>query len=532
MRKLLIFAANPNRSGHRRVDREVRDIEEGLNRTRNRDEFEIIKQWAVRPRDLRRAVVEEAPYIVHFTGHGDGAAGLYFEDTTGNPQMVSHKALASLFKLIAQRNQIECVFLNGCYSSVQAEAINQHVSYVVGVHQAVGNDAAIEFAVGFYDVIWAGESVEFAFNSGKVAVDMHLSSTEAIHLSGTDTLEDPFLLKESKSVTTLEETRDVVLLSTNLLGLEEKERRKREVVEIKDAIIRASLTVIERDQGLPIFKEPLHKSGIEINQLLQVLSETMPYVVDIAGLGDNLTDLMTEESFGATHCIVLNKCYVEKQAREIVQHIDFLVGIHRELSEDITTSFLSEFYYQIGKHMSINRAYDEACSRIRERVQDESRLPVLLSKRQEQQRKAREIELLTLDRKIREEPESANLRIRKGDILEEAGEHVQAASAYEKSLHIEGEDYKVWWKRGKALFKAGKYIEAKAPYEKALSLQPSFPDEYIISTEYGLTLSLAENHQKSIALYKKSLWLEPKYRVANYERKKVYRKLYSKKQAN
>jgi len=172
-RKLLILAANPKSSTRLRLDEEVRDINEGLKRARHRDDFEIAQRWAVRPRDFQRAMLEETPQMVHFSGHGEGEAGLYFEDAVGNPKLVTGTALASLFKLFSQKTQIECVILNGCYSQTQAEAIIRHVPHVIGMQQAVGDQAAIEFAVGFYDALGNGESVEFAFESGKVAMELN-----------------------------------------------------------------------------------------------------------------------------------------------------------------------------------------------------------------------------------------------------------------------------------------------------------------------------------------------------------------------
>lgn len=187
-RKLLILAANPKRSTYLRLNEEVRDISEGLRRSRDRNHFEVVQRWAVRPRDFQRAMLTERPQMVHFSGHGgreerlpfaseedDGLDGLYFEDEIGHPKKVSGEAIAHLFELFIQKVQIECVVLNGCYSHIQAEAIAQHVPYVVGMQQAIDDKAAIEFAVGFYDAIGNGESVDFAFESGKVA--MGLSST-------------------------------------------------------------------------------------------------------------------------------------------------------------------------------------------------------------------------------------------------------------------------------------------------------------------------------------------------------------------
>ena len=60
--------------------------------------------------------------------------------------------------------------LNGCHSADEAEAIAQHIRYVIGMNNEIQDQAAIEFAVGFYDALGAGESVEFAFKLGKNAI--------------------------------------------------------------------------------------------------------------------------------------------------------------------------------------------------------------------------------------------------------------------------------------------------------------------------------------------------------------------------
>ncbi|MFG6103641.1 NB-ARC domain-containing protein [Leptothoe sp. EHU-05/26/07-4] len=169
-KKILILAANPKDVTRRRLDEEARDIREGLERAKKRDEFEIVQRWAVRPRDLQRAMLDESPQIVHFTGHSEGTAGLVFEDEVGNAKLVTGDALAKLFKLFKQ--ECKCVVLNGCYSLEQAAAIAEHVPYVIGMRRAVKEQAAIEFAVGFYDALGSGRPVEFAFEFGKTAMEL------------------------------------------------------------------------------------------------------------------------------------------------------------------------------------------------------------------------------------------------------------------------------------------------------------------------------------------------------------------------
>lgn len=169
-KKILILAANPKGTSPLRLDQEVRDIEEGLHRARQRDRFILIQKWAVRPDDLRRAMLDYEPQIVHFSGHGAGEQGLALENDSGKLQLVSAEALRRLFKLFA--GKVECVLLNACYSETQAEAISQHVNYVIGMNQAIGDKAAIDFARGFYDALGAGRSYEDAYEFGRNAIDL------------------------------------------------------------------------------------------------------------------------------------------------------------------------------------------------------------------------------------------------------------------------------------------------------------------------------------------------------------------------
>lgn len=169
-KKILILSANPKDSARLRLDEEVREIEEGLRRSKYRDRFSIQSKWAVRLRDIRRAILDYEPQIVHFCGYGE-EDGLKVEEGNGNAKLIHPVALSGLFELFA--GDIECVLLNAYYSAEQAEAINKHVDYVIGMNQNLQRKTAIEFAVGFYDALGAGRSVEEAFNFGCSAVQMY-----------------------------------------------------------------------------------------------------------------------------------------------------------------------------------------------------------------------------------------------------------------------------------------------------------------------------------------------------------------------
>jgi AAA-like domain/CHAT domain len=162
---ILFLAANPKNSTPLDLTREVKEIEEGLQRSQKRDKFVLEQVWAVTPGDVQRAMLDYKPQIVHFSGHGIGEGGLVLENAVGQAQFVKSGALAGLFELFADK--VECVVLNACYSEIQALAIAHHIPYVMGMSQSVGDRAARVFAVGFYDALGAGESFEFAYKLGR-----------------------------------------------------------------------------------------------------------------------------------------------------------------------------------------------------------------------------------------------------------------------------------------------------------------------------------------------------------------------------
>ncbi|HEX8201679.1 MAG TPA: hypothetical protein VF590_14445, partial [Isosphaeraceae bacterium] len=87
-------------------------------------------------------------------------------------------ALAELFRLFDP--DVRCVVLNSCYSATQAAEIVRHIDYVVGMKQAIGDEAAIEFSRGFYDALVAGESYERAFAFGCSAIQLESLAGEAV----------------------------------------------------------------------------------------------------------------------------------------------------------------------------------------------------------------------------------------------------------------------------------------------------------------------------------------------------------------
>ncbi|MBD2512575.1 hypothetical protein H6G91_36145 [Nostoc muscorum FACHB-395] len=242
--KILILAANPKDTTPLRLNEEVREIDAGLQRALYRDQFILEQKWAVRPRDIQRAMLDINPQIIHFSGHGAEDDGLVFEDETGCAKLIEGEALAELFELFA--DQIECVVLNGCYSEVQAKAISQHINYVVGMSKAIGDRAAIEFAVGFYDAVGAGKPVEFAYKFG----------CAAIRLAGISEQLTPTLQRKPFS-----ESKEQLLISNKAGSELEQELNNSDRELLSDLLIRSGRAEYSARKALCI------KSGIEPNKL-------------------------------------------------------------------------------------------------------------------------------------------------------------------------------------------------------------------------------------------------------------------------
>jgi hypothetical protein len=241
---ILILAANPKGTTPLRLDEEVREIEAGLQRAKHREQFVLEQKWAVRPRDIQRAMLDINPQIIHFSGHGTGDEGLVFEDETGSAKRVDGEALAGLFELFAE--QIECVVLNGCYSEVQANAITQHINYVIGMNKAIGDRAAIEFAVGFYDALGAGKPVEFAYRFG----------CAAIRLAGVPEQLTPTLKKKP-----FNGSKDQLPVSSELATELDQELNDSDREVLTELLIRSGRAEYSARKALCI------KIGIESNQL-------------------------------------------------------------------------------------------------------------------------------------------------------------------------------------------------------------------------------------------------------------------------
>jgi hypothetical protein len=181
---ILFLAADPLGTDRMALDQEARAIQLALERSGQRDNFEFVTRWAAQPLDLLDELRKLKPAVLHFSGRGgsgelrsdagqlrsaasglvpvnvDHPHGLLFERPDGGPRLVSTTALEDT--LGAAGASLRLVVMNTRYSEVQVGALLSHVDCVIGMCGSISDDAARNFAIGFYGGLGERESVAAA----------------------------------------------------------------------------------------------------------------------------------------------------------------------------------------------------------------------------------------------------------------------------------------------------------------------------------------------------------------------------------
>lgn len=182
-----VFSANPSSLTRLDLEGELRGITAELDATGLEGLLVFESQPATTPKGVQRALLVERPTVVHFCGHGRGSGssrarggsrrtrdlvpdpapprttGLMLHgDRDADVKVVSGAALGALFARV--KPTVRLVVLNACHSAEQAEAIVQHVDFVIGVDGAIADEAAKVFAVALYRALALGRTIEEAFD--------------------------------------------------------------------------------------------------------------------------------------------------------------------------------------------------------------------------------------------------------------------------------------------------------------------------------------------------------------------------------
>ncbi|MEZ4860381.1 MAG: HEAT repeat domain-containing protein [Caldilineaceae bacterium] len=148
----------------------MRAIDAAIRQGDYRDQFDVRSHWAVRIDDLQELLLRYQPDIVHFSGHGSNQSEIMLQDAHGNGVTVPTAALSNLFRLF--REHVRCVVLSTCYADGQAMSIAQHIDCVVGMSDAISDQAARKFTTAFYRAVGYGRTVQEAFELGCSQIEL------------------------------------------------------------------------------------------------------------------------------------------------------------------------------------------------------------------------------------------------------------------------------------------------------------------------------------------------------------------------
>jgi hypothetical protein len=179
-RTILFLGASPRDLDVLRTSEESQKIKDGLDAATYRDYFEFVIEPAVQVGTITKAFQRNQPAIVHFSGHGAGQEGISVENAIGEEVLFPTSGLERLFRLADE--YVECVVFNACYASVQAEVISRLGIYVVGMNEAIEDDASIHFAIGYYQALGEGSNYEDAFEMGMIHISPYLDSADVPEL--------------------------------------------------------------------------------------------------------------------------------------------------------------------------------------------------------------------------------------------------------------------------------------------------------------------------------------------------------------
>jgi hypothetical protein len=138
------------------------------------------------------------------------------------------------------------------------------------------------------------------------------------------------------------------------------------------------------------------QAAVRIEDLRRLLLDTDPQIVHFCGHGSGdeglvfediqrKTQLVSTDSLmnlfelfaGKIECVLLNACYSEVQAKAIVQHVGYVIGMNKAIGDKAAIKFSIGFYDALGGGRSIEEAFNFGCNAIQSEGIPEYLTPVL-----------------------------------------------------------------------------------------------------------------------------------------------------------
>ncbi|MCL5961308.1 MAG: CHAT domain-containing protein [Chloroflexi bacterium] len=151
------------------------------------------------------------------------------------------------------------------------------------------------------------------------------------------------------------------------------------------------------------FRVELPQLSVRPADISQALLDYEPQIVHFSGHGTPTGALCFENRIGEAHLVepdalaalfelfanrvnrvLLNACYSDAQARAIAEHVKYVIGMSKEISDKAAIAFVTGFYQALGAGRTIEGAYKLGCAQISLQGVPEEFTPVLIKKRNKQ----------------------------------------------------------------------------------------------------------------------------------------------------
>jgi len=166
---VLFLSANPDLGSPLQVEKEQNRIVKVRNGSKHQSKVRIEGLPDLDIPEFAKSLRLHGPTIVHFSGHGAADGSLIMRDQNSNAREMAPTGIARLLAL--QKTTIRLVFLNACYSSQLADLLVTDIDCVIGMSDAVSDDAAVLFAQTFYSALFDGKTVGESFATSCATVE-------------------------------------------------------------------------------------------------------------------------------------------------------------------------------------------------------------------------------------------------------------------------------------------------------------------------------------------------------------------------
>lgn len=251
----------------------------------------------------------------------------------------------------------------------------------------------------FYTIALTGYAADFGFHAGKIGIDVLIQKSKDF---------EPLLSVINKQIKNIENNQTIKISNlTNKISNNKKAEVIRLLFLASNPFSTSQLMLDEEIRSIDqVLRQAEYRDRFDIRQhwavritdLPNLLLRYKPEIVHFSGHGNNFGEIILKDqnqeikpvSIHALsklfsilkdniRCVVLNACYSEAQAKVIAEHVDFVIGMSRAISDTAAICFAGAFYQAIGYGRDLNTAFELGCLQIDLESLDEQNTPKLLS---------------------------------------------------------------------------------------------------------------------------------------------------------